>query len=65
MILKKCRVYLITLKDAEVINKTLAKLQAVKKLKRIMQSIPFLFSVFIIWWMMPDGTQKGCMVIDM
>lgn len=64
MIPKKCRVYPMTSKDAEVIDKTLAKLQAAKKLGRTTQSVPFSFPVFVVWRTMPDSTRKGRMVID-
>ncbi|POS75391.1 hypothetical protein DHEL01_v206213 [Diaporthe helianthi] len=64
MIPKKCRVYPMTSKDSEIVDRTLTKLQEAGKIERTRQSVPFSFPVFVVWRTMSDGTRKGRMVID-
>ncbi|KAK1764477.1 hypothetical protein QBC33DRAFT_200814 [Phialemonium atrogriseum] len=63
MVPKKCRAYPLNERDRQV-KQEVAKMESQGKLTRTTRQVSFSFPVFVVYETMPDGTQKGRMVVD-
>lgn len=56
--------YPVGIKDREVIDETFDKLHSQDCMSWTVNRTPFLFPVFVVWTILPDGTCKGRPVVD-
>lgn len=61
---KKCRPYPLGPAEKVIAQEWLDKLKTKGRIHKTLKPVPFSFPVFVVWRVMPDGTRKGRLVVD-
>ena len=61
---KPARVYPLSQKDRDEVNKVFDKMHAQGKMNYSTQSTPYSYPVFMVWRTMTNGARKGRIVMD-
>jgi hypothetical protein len=64
MLVKAFKVYLLSIKDKKVVDKTFNKLHEQDRMSWTTTSTPFSYPVFVVWKTLPSREQKGRAVVD-